>query len=41
VYRQQTAPLCDYYRRRGVLREVDAVGSIDEIEKRIEEALAS
>lgn len=41
VYRQQTAPLCDYYRRRGVLREIDAVGSIDEIEKRIEEALAS
>ncbi len=41
VYRQQTSPLCAYYRRRGLLREVDAVGAIDEVEKRIEEALAS
>jgi adenylate kinase len=41
VYRQQTAPLITYYQRRGLLREVDAVGSLDEVEKRIEEALAS
>ena len=40
VYREQTEPLCAYYRRRGILREVDAVGGIDEVEKRIEEALA-
>jgi adenylate kinase len=40
VYREQTAPLIAYYRSRGLLREVDAVGSMDEVEKRIEEALA-
>lgn len=40
VYREQTEPLCAYYRARGILREVDAVGPIDEVEKRIEEALA-
>lgn len=41
VYRQQTEPLCAYYRRRGLLREIDAVGTLDDVEKRIEEALAS
>ena len=40
VYREQTEPLCAYYRKRGLLREIDAVGSLDEVEKRIEEALA-
>jgi adenylate kinase len=41
VYREQTAPLLDYYRRRGVLRAVDGSGSIEEVEKAIEEALAA
>jgi adenylate kinase len=40
VYREQTAPLIAYYRKRGLLRDVDALGSLDEVEKRIEEALA-
>jgi adenylate kinase len=40
VYSKQTAPLCAYYRERGLLREVEATGSMDEVEKRIEEALA-
>jgi adenylate kinase len=40
VYREQTEPLCAHYRRLGILREIDAVGAIDEVEKRIEEALA-
>jgi adenylate kinase len=40
VYRVQTAPLIDYYRGRGILREVDGLGSVEEIAKRIEEALA-
>jgi adenylate kinase len=40
VYREQTEPLVAYYRKRGLLREVDAVGGLDEVEKRIEEALA-
>jgi adenylate kinase len=39
VYREQTAPLVDYYRRRGVLREVEGLGAIDEVAARIEEAL--
>jgi adenylate kinase len=39
VYRAQTAPLVDYYRNRGVLAEVDGLGSPEEVAKRIEEAL--
>ena len=40
VYRAQTAPLADYYRKRGILVEVDGLGSIEEVAKRIEEALS-
>ncbi|MBW2714443.1 MAG: adenylate kinase [Deltaproteobacteria bacterium] len=40
VYRAQTAPLVDYYRNRGVLAEVDGLGSIEEVAKRIEGALS-
>jgi adenylate kinase len=39
VYREQTQPLIDYYRGRGVLREVKGLGSVDEVAARIEEAL--
>ncbi len=39
VYREQTQPLIDYYRERGLLAEVDGVGSVEEVSKRIEEAL--
>jgi len=39
-YREKTAPLVEYYRNRGVLEEVDGSGSVDEIARRIEEALA-
>ncbi len=41
VHEKQTAPLVDYYREQGILAEVDAVGSVDEIAHRIEEALGS
>jgi adenylate kinase len=41
VYREQTEPLIQYYRGRGVLAEVDGMGTVDEVEKRIEEALAA
>ena len=41
VYRDSTRPLVDYYRSRGVLVDVEGAGSIDEVAKRIEEALAS
>jgi len=40
VYQEQTEPLVDYYQRRGLLRRVSAVGSIDEIAERIEQLVA-
>ena len=39
VYRGQTDPLLDVYRRRGVLVEVDGMGTVDEVGGRIREAL--
>ena len=39
VYDAQTAPLVDYYRRQGILREINGVGSIDEIRARVIKAL--
>ncbi len=41
VYREQTEPLLDHYRRRGALAVVDGVGSVEEVGKAIEEALAT
>jgi adenylate kinase len=41
VYREQTQPLVEHYGRRGVLREVDGLGSVDEVAGRIREALES
>jgi adenylate kinase len=40
VYKESTAPLIAYYRARGVLREVNGEGSVGEVSKRIEQALA-
>ena len=39
VYRSQTRPLIDYYRARGLLREVRAQGSIDEVYARLTDVL--
>ena len=39
VYESQTAPLANYYRERGKLREINGVGKVEDIEKRIVEAL--
>jgi len=39
VYRDQTEPLVAYYRGRGILVDVDGMGTIEEVAKRIEEAL--
>jgi adenylate kinase len=39
VYGAQTAPLVDYYRQRGILREIDGVGKVEDIQKRVIEAL--
>lgn len=35
VYERETAPLCDHYRERGLLREVDAIGDVEQIFGRI------
>jgi len=40
VYAEQTAPLIDVYRDRGILLEVDGMGEVDEVTTRIAEALA-
>ena len=40
VHRTQTAPLEDFYFERGVLRDVRAVGTVDEVTGRIVEVLA-
>jgi adenylate kinase len=39
VYREQTEPLIDYYRKRGKLQTVDADGPIDEVYSRFLAAL--
>ena len=39
VYRDQTAPLTEYYRRQGKFASVDAEGSMDQVFKRIESHL--
>ena len=39
IYFAQTAPLIDYYTRKGRLLEVDGEGSVDEVTDRIEAAL--
>jgi adenylate kinase len=39
VYETQTAPLVNHYKERGLLREIDGVGTVDEIRSRIFTAL--
>ncbi|HET6913080.1 MAG TPA: adenylate kinase [Rhodanobacteraceae bacterium] len=41
VYAQQTAPVADYYLKRGLLSEIDGVGAIDAISARLLAALQS
>lgn len=36
IYRNDTLPIIDEYQARGVVREIDGVGSIEEVAKRIE-----
>jgi adenylate kinase len=40
VYDRQTAPILPYYRSHGILRVVDGMGRIDEVERQIETILA-
>ncbi len=39
AYRDQTEPLLDYYRRQGLLRSIDGLGTVDEIFERIRAVL--
>lgn len=39
VYGEQTAPLIDVYAKRGILVEVDGLGSVDEVAGRIMQAI--
>ncbi len=39
VYREQTAPVSDYYRRKGLLEQIDGIGSIEDINRRLADAL--
>jgi adenylate kinase len=39
IYRRETAPLADVYAARGVLVQVDGMGEVDEVTRRIDEAL--
>ena len=39
AYREQTAPLIDYYRKRGALKSVDGMAGIDDVSRSIDAAL--
>ena len=39
VYCERTQPLIDYYTKKGLLRRIDADGSLDEVSKRLEAVL--
>ncbi|KAA9088971.1 adenylate kinase [Microbacterium radiodurans] len=41
IYERETAPILDVFRERGIVDEVDGVGSLDEITERITAALAA
>ena len=39
VYDKQTAPVTDYYRQQGILREIDGSGKVEDIQDRVIKAL--
>jgi adenylate kinase len=39
AYRQQTAPLIDYYRQKGALKSVDGMAGVDDVTRSIDAAL--
>lgn len=41
VYREQTAPLLEYYGAKGKLSSVDGVGTLDEVTARLQDALSA
>jgi len=40
VYEQQTAPLIAYYRQRGVLSDIDGMGTVEQVQQRVGELLS-
>jgi len=36
VYRQQTAPILPYYRRKGILETINGMGEMDAVAREIE-----
>jgi adenylate kinase len=41
AYHEQTAPILPYYEKKGILRRVEGMASIDEVTRQIEAALAA
>ena len=41
TYNEKTQPLLDYYRKEGILKEIDGRGGVEEISQSIEHALES
>jgi adenylate kinase len=41
VYEQQTAPLIEYYQRKGLLSDVNGAGEIEEVNRRLMEVLTA
>jgi adenylate kinase len=41
VYHAQTAPVADYYRRKGMLKTVDGMGTMDQVSAAIENLLSA
>ncbi|HEY5558548.1 MAG TPA: adenylate kinase [Steroidobacteraceae bacterium] len=41
VYCERTQPLIEYYARKGMLRRIDADGTLDEVDKRLEAAITA
>jgi adenylate kinase len=39
IYTEQTQPIIDMYKQQGVVKEVDGIGTIEEIAKRIKETI--
>ncbi len=39
VYRRQTEPLKEYYKKSGILKKIDGIGDVEEVFARINEAL--
>jgi adenylate kinase len=40
AYREQTAPVLEWYRERGGVTTIDAVGAVDEIADRVRQVVA-